>query len=114
MPVIASDTDSFCIQLPSLDNADKTIPEETETVLSYLRSYGSGNIRSMSRILKIRINLLERIFNNLESDGRIFTMGKEKDLRAFYNKSYAMDEDYAIIHRPDIRSSAGMPDRICC
>ena len=114
MPVITSDADSFCIQLPSLDNADRTIPEETETVISYLRSYGSGNIWSMSRILKIRINLLERIFNNLESEGRIFTMGLEKDRRAFYNRSYTMDENYTIVHRPDIRSSAGMSDRICC
>lgn len=84
IPVIISGSDNFSVQLPSLDNSSKTSAEGTDIVLEYLRMNRSGNIMHVSRQLMMSSHRMRTIFDDLESDGRILTMGLGSKRTAFY------------------------------
>lgn len=114
MPTIMSGSDSFCIQLPSLDNRQRTNLQETEVVLEYLRCNGSGNIVTISRLLMIQVHKMNLIIDTLESDNKIMVMGLRSERTLFYLRPSTEEREDSILQRPGIRSSAGMPDCICC
>lgn len=87
IPVVISGSDDFSIQLPSLDNTAKTITQGTDIVLEYLRMNRSGNVLEISRQLMMSVHRIRSIFDILESDGKILTMGIGAKRTAFYIRS---------------------------
>ena len=87
IPMIISSSDDFIIQLPSLDSSMRTSVEGSDVVLEYLRMNRSGNILSLSKQMMMSTNKMKSIFDELESDGRILTMGLGGKRTAFYIRS---------------------------
>ncbi|MBR4201957.1 MAG: hypothetical protein IKQ93_00055, partial [Candidatus Methanomethylophilaceae archaeon] len=73
--------------LPSLDNTAKTVTQGTDIVLEYLRMNRSGNVLEISRQLMMSVHRIRSIFDILESDGKILTMGIGAKRTAFYIRS---------------------------
>ena len=86
IPVIISGSDDFSIQLPSLDCTTKTFSQGADIVLEYLRANCSGNIVDVSRQLMMSVHRIRSIFDVLEADGKILTLGIGAKRTAFYIK----------------------------